>query len=133
MTVLRHPTADTAPVRHTQDEPTVIAPAGAEASLVPVRRDGRIVGAYVLSAGSVRYRPVVDLEQVLSAVAGVAAVVVAGAAFAAARRRPPAVGAVTMGPGGWVSFKGATAPPLRPAGRRPWWARVLRARRLVVD
>ena len=39
--------------------------------------------------------------------------------------RPPSVRTVTMGPGGWVSFKGTTAPPLR--SRRPWWAVLLRA------
>lgn len=134
MTVLRHRTAETAPVRRTEAEPTVIAlPGPAEVALVPVRRDGRMVGAYVLSGETVHYRPVVDLDQALSAVAGIAAVVVAGAAFATARRRPPAVGTMTMGPGGWVSFKGGTAPPLRPAGKRPWWAHILRARRLVVD
>jgi hypothetical protein len=38
-----------------------------------------------------------------------------------------------MGPGGWVGLKGAALPPLRPARRRPWWARLLRARRMVVE
>ncbi|MFB9545823.1 hypothetical protein [Micromonospora sagamiensis] len=51
----------------------------------------------------------------------------------ASRRRPPAIGAVTMGPGGRVSLRGTRAPALRPARPRPWWARVLRAHRLVVD
>lgn len=41
--------------------------------------------------------------------------------------RPPAVRTITMGPGGWVSFKG-----LKPAhvdAPRPWWTRLLRAER----
>ncbi|MEV4624210.1 hypothetical protein AB0J74_36545 [Asanoa sp. NPDC049573] len=105
----------------------------AEVSLVPLYRGGRVIGAYVCSGGRVSFRPVVDLGHVLSAAAGVAALAVAGTAYAVARRRAPSVGAVTMGPGGWVSFKGVAAPPLRSAGPRPWWARVLRARRLVVS
>jgi hypothetical protein len=100
---------------------------------VPVRRDGRIVGAYVLSGDTVRYRPVVDMQDVVSATAAVAAIAAVGATVAAVRRRVPTVGAVRMGPGGWVSFKGTSAPALRPSGRRPWWARALRARRLVVE
>ena len=40
-----------------------------------------------------------------------------------------AIGSVSMGPGGWVSFKGGEKP--RPRGpRRPWWAVLLRARPL---
>jgi len=55
-------------------------------------------------------------------------------AVAVVRRRPPAVRSLSMGPGGWVSFKGATTAPLSSAGAgRPWWARLLRARRLVVE
>jgi hypothetical protein len=113
------------------------------AVLVPVSRSGRPVGAFLVIGATVRYRPVVDLDQVLSAglaalaVTAVAASVVAGGR----RRRSPAIGAVTMGPGGWVSLKGVTPPILRPARRagrrsgrtRPLWARLLRARRLVVD
>jgi hypothetical protein len=130
MTVTRLPAARAVAV---PPEPNVIAlPGPDEVSLVPVHRDGRAVGAYVLLDGDVRFRPVVDVDRILSAVAGIAAV--AGfAAAAAARRRVPAVGAVTIGPGGWVSLKGVAAPSLRPAGHRPWWARLLRARRLVVE
>jgi hypothetical protein len=110
----------------------IALPGPANVSLVPVRRQGRIVGAYVLSDDTVRYRPVLDLQDVVSAVAAVGAVAASAAAVAVVRRRRPAVGRVTMGPGGWISFKNASAPALRP-GRRPWWARVLRARRLVVE
>jgi hypothetical protein len=55
------------------------------------------------------------------------ALAVAGATAVGLRwaARPPAVRTITMGPGGWVSFKGAKPPPLGP--RRPWWAVLLRA------
>jgi hypothetical protein len=87
----------------------------------------------VLSGRTVRYVPVLDLQDVVSAVAVIGVAAAAGAAVAGVRRRRPAVGRVTMGPGGWISFKNASAPALRPGRRRPWWARVLRARRLVVE
>jgi hypothetical protein len=103
-------------------------------TLVPVHRDGHAVGAYVVCDGVVRYRPVVDLEQILSAALAAVAITALAAGLAAARRRGPAIGAVTMGPGGWVSLKGVAAPTLRPSrADRPWWARLLRARRLMVD
>jgi hypothetical protein len=118
------------------NEPNVVALNGprGRVSLVPVRWDGRTVGAFVVSDGRVRFRPVIDADQVISAVTAVAAIAALGASVAAARRRSPAIGAVTMGPGGWVSLKGVSAPSLRPAKtRRPWWARVLRAHRLVIE
>jgi hypothetical protein len=78
-------------------------------------------------------RPAVDLTRLgLAALATVAVSVVAVSA-AVAVRRPPAIGSVTMGPGGWVSLKRTGTPPLRDGAPRPWWARVLRARRLVVQ
>ncbi len=43
--------------------------------------------------------------------------------------RPAAPKTITMGPGGWVSFKGLTPPPVGP--RRPWWAVLLRAQRIT--
>jgi hypothetical protein len=58
-------------------------------------------------------------------------VLIATAAVAAVRRRP-AIGAVTMGPGGWVSVKRSACPPLRDGSPRPWWARLIGAHRLVV-
>jgi hypothetical protein len=51
----------------------------------------------------------------------------------AAARRRRAIGAVTMGPGGWVSVKRSACPPLRDGSPRPWWARLLGAHRLVVS
>ncbi len=47
---------------------------------------------------------------------------IAAVAVGVALRRRPAIGAVTMGPGGWVSLKRTSPPPLR-AGR-PWWLEV---------
>lgn len=133
MTITRLP----AHTEYVRPDPTVIALPGADGiSLVPVHRGARAVGAYVLLDGDVHYRPVVDVDQVVAAVAGVAGIAAfaaVAAAVAMARRRTPAVGAVTMGPGGWVSLKGVAAPSLRPAEHRPWWARLLRARRLVVE
>jgi hypothetical protein len=129
MTVIRHPATPETYRPSPAPEPNVIAMT--EASLVPVRRDGRTVGAYVLSNGTVRFRPALDVGEVVSATAAVAAIVAIAAAVATARRRVPSVGAVTMGPGGWVSVKGAPASLL--SGRRPWWARLLGARRLVVE
>ncbi|MDG4830928.1 hypothetical protein O7627_16665 [Solwaraspora sp. WMMD1047] len=112
---------------------------GPAARLVPVERGGRPVGAYLVTGTTARFTPVVDLDQVLSA--ALAAVTVTAAAVslvAIRRRRPPVIGTVTMGPGGWVSLKGLPGPDLRASrsggtGRRPLWARILRAQRLVVE
>lgn len=101
-------------------------------TLVPVSRHGRPVGAYVLSGGAVCYRPVVDLDRVLSTALAAVAVGALGVGAATWLRRPPAVGRVTMGPGGWISLKGLPAPALRGHDDRPWWARLLRAHRLEV-
>ncbi|MFG1745360.1 hypothetical protein ACGFJ4_14415 [Micromonospora chalcea] len=119
--------------------PTPAGPVGpvlelpGDAALVPVNRDGRPVGVFVAAGGRVRYRRVVEPDQLVAAATGAFAVAALTAAVAVwSRRRPPSVGTVTMGPGGWVSLRGLPAPRLRPDDR-PWWARVLRARRLVVD
>ncbi|MEU7983133.1 hypothetical protein AB0B63_31980 [Micromonospora sp. NPDC049081] len=113
--------------------PVLTLPGSPAAALVPVTRDGRAVGAFVLADGRVRYRALPDPDRMLAAAAGAAAVALLTAGVAVvARRRPPAIGTVTMGPGGWVSLRGARVPALRPATPRPWWARLLRAQRLVV-
>jgi hypothetical protein len=116
-----------APVTTTGE--TVVVPLG--------RPDGRPVAVVITDHDGARIRPVVDIERLawcaVTATALVAAAVAAhGTARGLARRRP-AIGSVSMGPGGWVSLKGAPLPPLLPADRRPWWARLLRARRLVVE
>ena len=59
----------------------------------------------------------------------VGAMAVAGATAVGLRwaSRPAAPREISMGPGGWVSFKGLAPPPIEP--RRPWWAVLLRAHR----
>lgn len=111
-----------------------------ETVVVPVGRSdgcGRPVAVVIADRDGVRLRPVVDVERLawcaVTATALAAAALVASRAATGVARRRPAIGSVSMGPGGWVSLKGAPLPPLRTAGRRPWWARLLRARRLVVE
>lgn len=112
--------------------PVLVLPGTSPAAVVPVARDGRPVGAFVLAGGRVRYRTLADPDRVLAAAAGALAVglVTAAVAVVAGRRRPPAIGTVRMGPGGWVSLRGVRAPALRSTAPRPWWAHVLRAHRL---
>lgn len=113
--------------------PVLELPGTPAAALVPVTHRGRPIGAFVLDRGRVRYRRVIDPDQFVAAAAGAFAVAALTATVAVvARRRPPAINSVRMGPGGWVSLRGAPAPALTPA-RRPWWTRLLRARRLVVE
>lgn len=103
--------------------------------VVPVGRAdgcGRPVAVVIADHDGVRYRPVVDIERLAWCAVTASALAAAAVVAAGAARRRPAIGSVSMGPGGWVSLKGAPLPPLRPAERRPWWARLLRARRLVV-
>ncbi|MEU1846515.1 hypothetical protein [Micromonospora sediminicola] len=107
--------------------PVLELPGTPGAALVPVTCSGRPVGAFVLADGRVRYRRVVDPDQLVAAATGAFAVAALTAAVALwSRRRPPAVGTVTMGPGGWLSLRGASIPRPRPDDR-PWWARLLRA------
>jgi hypothetical protein len=60
----------------------------------------------------------------------IAALAVAGATAVGWRwaGRAGRIGPITMGPGGWVSVKGAR-PPADP-GVRPWWAKILHAYRV---
>lgn len=113
----------------------VLGTGGADpTTVIPVSRGGRPLGVFVVTAGRVRYRPVVSADRIAVTVLAAAALtaVSAGMAAVAARRRPPTVRTITMGPGGWVSLKGlpGAAPRVVADGRRPWWARMLRARRL---
>ncbi|MFI1996654.1 hypothetical protein [Actinoplanes sp. NPDC020271] len=99
-------------------------------SVLPVTDGDRPVGAWIVGPDEVVYRPVVDVNRlVAAALAATGAVVIAVAVSAGARNRP-AVGAVTMGPGGWLSIKRAGCPAPRSAGSRPWWARLLKAYRI---
>jgi hypothetical protein len=103
----------------------------------------RALGAFVVSNGTVRWRPALDVTKVITT----AEVVVGGVLVARqlAGRPSGAKALVTMGPGGWVSMKGG-AMSVRPANRawlrrrravrsaartrRPWWARLLSAQAL---
>jgi hypothetical protein len=107
----------------------------APVTVVPVRNGQRTIGAYIVSKDSARFKPTTDVTPIAVTTLGVAAVIAVAVALAAAARRPPAIRSVTMGPGGWVSLKGTVLPPLHGPGSpaRPWWARALGARRLVVQ
>jgi hypothetical protein len=98
-------------------------------TVLPVRDGDRTVGAWVVGTDTAVFRPVVDVNRLAAVALGAAAAVT----IAAAIRRRPAIGTVTMGPGGWISLKRTTRPALRSATPRPWWARMLRAHRLVVE
>jgi hypothetical protein len=101
-------------------------------TVVQVRQGERPIGAYLVGDHSAVYRPVVDVTRLgLAALATVAVSAVAVSAAVTLRRRP-AIGSVSMGPGGWVSLKRTSSPPLRDDASRPWWAHLLRAHRLVV-
>ncbi|HYN94318.1 MAG TPA: hypothetical protein VES42_10765 [Pilimelia sp.] len=100
-------------------------------TLVPVSHRDRTVGAYIVRDGAAAFHPVVDVTRI---VAWSLAATTATVAIAVTRRRAPAIGTVTMGHGGWLSLKGQPPPALRAASHdRPWWARLLRARRLVLQ
>jgi hypothetical protein len=110
------------------DGRTTVAPV----TVMPVTDRERPVGAWIVGPDRATFRPVVDVTRLAGiALASVGAVTVAVAVVAAANRRRPEIGTVTMGPGGWVSIKRTALPPLRTSAQRPWWARALRARRLV--
>jgi hypothetical protein len=112
---VKHPTVTA--TTHDADrraEPVVLD----HVTIVPIRHGRRTVGAYVMSSEGVRFQQATDVTRIAVAI-----------------RRPPAIRSVTMGPGGWVSLKGMPQPPMRSgaAPSRPWWARPLRAHRLVVE
>ncbi|MDI6098742.1 hypothetical protein QLQ12_09030 [Actinoplanes sp. NEAU-A12] len=103
--------------------------------LVTVRSGQREIGVYAIGADRTRFVPAVDVTAIVLAALASTVLTATALAIAAAMRRQPAVGTVTMGPGGWVSIKRAACPPLRGAASppRPWWAHALRAHRLVVQ
>jgi hypothetical protein len=113
---------------------SVVLPAGTAPAVVPITRgtgdSARTIGVVLIDPAGARWQRTADVERlvtVATATAGLAAV--AGFVAAALRRPTARVDRLTMGPGGWVSFKGGEKP--RPRGpRRPWWAVLLRARPL---
>lgn len=102
--------------------------------IVPVAgRHGRVIGAYVTNEGSTGFVPAVDVQRLALLGLGAVAVLTAGTVAVARHHQAPAIRQVTMGHGGWISLRNAAVPPLRRAPvQRPWWARLLGARRLVV-
>ncbi|MET8148595.1 hypothetical protein ACIBSW_35175 [Actinoplanes sp. NPDC049668] len=101
--------------------------------LIPVRSGEREIGVFAVGPDRTTFVPAVDVTALVLGSMTVAAVSAVALALGVSRRRPPAIGTVTMGPGGWLSLKRAAAPPLRAAAEpRPWWAHLLRAHRLVV-
>jgi hypothetical protein len=98
-------------------------------TVTPVMVGDRAAGAWITGPAGTVYRPVIDVTW-LAGAAWAAPARVAVAAVVIARTRP-AIGRVTMGPGGWVSLKGLPRPRLEPEAPRPWWAHLLRAHRLT--
>jgi hypothetical protein len=93
-------------------------------------RSGRTVGVVVEDRDGARWQPTPDIEGLVRlGIVAVAAVALPVGLAAAARRPTARVDRLSMGPGGWVSFKGFAVPRGRPE-RRPWWARLLRAHRV---
>jgi hypothetical protein len=107
-------------------QPDGLAPHVVHPAVVPVRRRGRTIGVLVADAHGTRWQPTIDLE-------GIARLALVGAAavgVSVAIRRPSArVDRLSMGPGGWVSFRGFPAP--KAERRRPWWAALLRGHRVT--
>lgn len=103
-----------------------------QVTVLPVTDNDRPVGAWIIGPDTAVYRPVIDVTRLAGAMlAATGAVVVAVAVTVATARHRPAIGAITMGPGGWVSVKRAGRPPLRSAETRPWWAHLLGAHRMA--
>jgi hypothetical protein len=100
--------------------------------VLPVRHGRHEIGAYVLGPRRTVFVPAIDVTRVATAALAAATIATVAVALATAVRRRPAIGTVTMGPGGWVSLKGTGSPPLHDGTARPWWARLLRAHRLTV-
>ncbi|MEU4424791.1 hypothetical protein AB0F81_29575 [Actinoplanes sp. NPDC024001] len=100
----------------------------------PVRAGRREIGAYAPGPDRPVFVPAVDVTAIVVASLTAATVIAVAVSAGIAARRRPAIGTVTMGPGGWVSLRNSSAPALRaaPPASRPWWARILRARPLVV-
>ncbi|GIE29736.1 hypothetical protein Ait01nite_027810 [Actinoplanes italicus] len=99
-------------------------------SVTPVAVGGREIGAWITGPSGTYYRPVIDVTWLAGAVLAATATVAVAATVVAARPRP-AIGQVTMGPGGWVSLRGLPRPRPQPEAPRPWWAHLLRAHRFT--
>ena len=103
-----------------------------QSTVIPVvrGRPGRTVGVLIDEGDGPRWQPTPDVEGLvrLGIVAAAAVALPVGVVWGL--RKPVArVDRLSMGPGGWVSFKGFAVPKGR-AERRPWWAHLLRAHRV---
>lgn len=111
--------------------PPAVLPSRRTITRVVRRGSGRTVGVIVEDRDGARWQPTPDVERLVRLGIVAAAAVALPVGLAAAARRPTArVDRLSMGPGGWVSFKGFAVPRGRPE-RRPWWARLLRAHRVT--
>jgi hypothetical protein len=117
----------------TLDQRVLTDPLPGRVSVIPVTDGDRPVGAWIVTKDSAVFRPVVDVSRLVDAAVGLATIAAITTATAAMVRRRPTIGTITMGPGGWVSLKNTRRPALRSGDHRPWWARILRARRLVPE
>jgi hypothetical protein len=108
------------------------APLLGSPGVVPILRgtggNARTIGVVLADRDGYRWQRTPDVERMVAVVTVTGGAVAAVGLLAAASRRPR-VQRITMGPGGWVSFRGAAAPRVH-GPRRPWWAVLLRARRL---
>ena len=118
---------------------------GGRSVVLPLVREesggSRTVGVYDVTSGGLRWHPAVDVQRLAErgqvvAVVSMVAVTAGWVARGWAQGRP-AVGRVTMGPGGWISVRvpraGSGRRDIRPhAADRPLWARLAGADRLIV-
>ncbi len=85
----------------------------------------RTIGVLVVAGDGTRWQRTVDVE----GLARLGIVAAAAVGVAAVHRPSGRVGPLSMGPGGWVSFRGFPTP--KGERRRPWWAVLLRAHRVT--
>jgi hypothetical protein len=116
-----------------QDQHAAELTAPGHVTLHPVQHGDREIGAYAVGPRGTTFVPAVDSTAIALAALATATAMTIAVSIAVTVRRHPAIGTVTMGPGGWISLKRTGAPPLRAATPRPWWAHLLRAHRLIVQ
>ncbi|HEY6746400.1 MAG TPA: hypothetical protein VI357_11865 [Mycobacteriales bacterium] len=107
---------------HAPSTPDLSTAAGTP-SVVPVTHGDRTIGVVLTDGAGSRWQRTPDLDRAFT-IATVTGGAVAAVGLIAAAVGRPRVQRITMGPGGWVSFRGAGSPRVRGA-RRPWWAHLL--------
>jgi hypothetical protein len=117
------------PVTHVAPARTTEIPTRRTVTPVLHGSSGRTVGVVVEDRDGAHWKATPDIEGLVRLGIVAAAAVALPVGLATVARRPTTrVDRLSMGPGGWVSFKGFAVPRGR-AERRPWWARLLRAHR----